>query len=72
MAAPLQVDRMSTQDKLRAMEELWAELSRTPEAVPVPAWHHEALQVREQAVAAGEAVFSDWADARRRLLDQTR
>ena len=72
MAAPLQVDRMSTQDKLRAMEELWAELSRTPEAVPVPAWHQEVLQLREQAVAAGEAVFSDWADARRRLLDQPR
>ena len=72
MAAPLRVDRMSTQDKLRAMEELWTELNRTPESVPVPEWHHEALQARGQAVANGEAVFSDWADARRRLFDQTR
>jgi hypothetical protein len=72
MGASLQLDRMSTQDKLRAMEELWAELSRTPEAVPVPEWHREVLNVRERAVADGEATFVDWDDARRRLLDQTR
>jgi hypothetical protein len=72
MAASLQVDRMTTQDKLRAMEELWAELSRIPETVPVPDWHREVLNLREQAVEDGEAVFSDWADARRRILDQTR
>jgi hypothetical protein len=41
------------------MEELWAELSRTPETVPVPDWHREVLNIREQAVADGEAVFSD-------------
>jgi hypothetical protein len=63
---------MTTQDKLRAMEELWAELSRIPETVPVPDWHREVLDLREQAVEDGEAVFSDWADARRRILDQTR
>jgi hypothetical protein len=72
MAASLQVDRMTTQEKLRAMEELWAELSRIPETVPVPDWHRELLNLREQAVEDGEAVFSDWADARRRILDQTR
>lgn len=72
MAASLQVDRMTTQEKLRAMEELWAELSRIPETVPVPDWHREVLNLREQAVEDGEAVFSDWADARRRILDQTR
>ena len=72
MAASIQLDRMSTQDKLRAMEELWTELSRTPETIPVPDWHREVLTIREQAVADGEAVFSDWADARSRLLDQTR
>ena len=72
MAASLQVDRMTTQEKLRAMEELWAELSRNPETVPVPDWHREVLNLREQAVEDGEAVFSDWADARRRILDQTR
>lgn len=54
-------------DKLRAMEDLWSELQRTPEDVPSPAWHGDVLRAREARVRAGTARFADWADAKRRL-----
>jgi len=34
---------MSLQEKLAAMESLWEELARTPEAIESPAWHKDIL-----------------------------
>ncbi|MFM7361965.1 MAG: addiction module protein [Cyanobium sp.] len=37
---------MSVDDKLQAMELLWADLCRNPEQVASPAWHDEVLRQR--------------------------
>ena len=57
MKAFLPLDQMTTEDKLLAMEQLWEDLSRTPEQVPSPAWHGEVLAERERRVADGTARF---------------
>lgn len=57
MKAFLPLDQMSTEDKLLAMEQLWEDLSRTPERVPSPPWHGETLAEREQRVQEGTARF---------------
>ena len=49
------------------MEELWADLSQSPEQVPVPDWHLEVLAEREKLVRQGKAKFSDWSEAKKRL-----
>jgi hypothetical protein len=36
MAGVLQVERMTVEEKLRAMEEIWENLSRAEENIPVP------------------------------------
>ena len=70
LAIPL--DTMTIEEKLRALEEIWSDLQRTPEDVPSPAWHGDVLHERESAVRDGRANFSDWTDAKRRIRKQIR
>jgi hypothetical protein len=65
----LQLDGLSRADKLRAMEELWADLSQVEEDFPSPAWHGEVLRSREEALKAGKEEFIVWEDAKRMLRD---
>lgn len=58
---------MSRADKLRAMETLWADLSRDEAEVESPGWHGAVLRETEQLVRDGKAKFSDWQTARRRI-----
>jgi len=67
----LPLDKMTTADKLSAMEQLWDELCRTPEEVPSPAWHKKVLSSREERAREGKASFSDLADAKDRIRKAT-
>ena len=67
MAVTLPINRMSREDKLRAMEELWADLSQDEAETDSPAWHGEVLRETEKLVRQGKAKFSDWRDAKRRI-----
>ena len=42
---------MSLHEKLSAMESLWEDLARTPDAIESPAWHEDILDERRQRVA---------------------
>jgi hypothetical protein len=63
MAMNLPLSRMSLQEKLMAMELLWADLSATPDQVVSSAWHGEELQRRREQVQQGSAKFLNWDDA---------
>jgi len=56
---------MTAAEKLRAMEEIWADLCRESEDVPSPVWHAEILRDREQRIADGTSRFLDVAEAKR-------
>jgi len=60
MAVDLPLAEMSVDDKLQAMEQLWADLSRHPEQVASPAWHGEVLRSRREQVLQGQASFQNW------------
>lgn len=70
MQVVLPLDKMTTQEKLCALEEIWDDLARTPSLVPCPAWHGEELKVREERLAKGLTHFSDWSEAKRRIREQ--
>jgi hypothetical protein len=63
---------LSHPQKLKLMEELWAELSREPKNVPMPEWHLKTLAKREKLFREGKAKFSDWSEAKKRLQRRTR
>lgn len=64
MSFNLPLKDMSLQEKLAAMESLWEDLSRTPEAIESPAWHKDILDERRQRLAEGQSRFIDWETAK--------
>lgn len=71
-AIEAELEKLSLEEKLQAMERLWDELSRRPEAVPMPQWHKDLLDERERLIAQGSARFSDWEEAKKRISERTR
>ena len=70
MDVVLPLDRMTTAEKLRAMEALWADLTRNADDFESPAWHADVLREREQRVAEGKETFVDWEEAKRQLRER--
>jgi len=72
MGITLPLDTMTTDDKLRVLEQVWEALARTPEDVPAPSWHADVLSAREKRIAEGSARFEDWDEAKERIRKRTR
>ena len=72
METSVPLDKMTTADKLRAMEEIWADLQRHPEDVPAPAWHGDVLRAREAREKEGISQFREWTDAKARIRERTK
>ena len=70
MQATLPLDKMTREEKLRVMEELWADLSRDESQVTSPEWHGAVLHDRAEAVKSGKEVFVDWNAAKKQLRDR--
>jgi hypothetical protein len=70
MEATLPLDKMTVAEKLRAMELLWADLSRNDAQLESPAWHEEVLRDREAKIKSGTEKFMDWETAKKQLRDK--
>jgi hypothetical protein len=67
----LPLEKMTTEDKLAAMELLWEELCRNPESVPSPSWHEDVLMARDKRVREGKAEFDNFKAAKDRIRKST-
>ena len=72
METGLPLERMTVAEKLRAMEALWADLSRNADAFDSPAWHADVLREREKRVREGQESYVDWETAKKELRDRLR
>jgi hypothetical protein len=70
MAIELQIDQLSLEEKLEIMEALWQDLRRNTDQVPVPQWHKDVLDKREQMIETSEANFDDWDSAKKRIAER--
>ncbi len=70
MSVNLPLDQMTTEEKLQAMEALWADLTRNAEQFESPAWHEQELKEREQRVKSGQESFIDWEIAKKQLREE--
>ena len=68
----LPLDKMTTSDKLAAMERLWEDLCRSPESVLSPPWHGDILSAREKRVREGMAEFAAFDAAKDRIRKSTK
>ena len=69
MEMVVDLERMSTVEKLRLMENLWQNLSQDDSAVAPPSWHADVLLERERLTASGEEEFIDWETAKQQLRE---
>lgn len=51
------INKMTKQEKLEAMEHLWASLVQDESATESPEWHADILQKRKEKIDRGEGVF---------------
>lgn len=69
MSTTLELDSMSIEEKLEAMEALWADLCRHEDELPVYEWQKEILNERQKRIAEGKTRFIDWEEAKS-LIDK--
>jgi putative addiction module component (TIGR02574 family) len=67
MSTPAEIDKMTTSERLQAIESLWDSLVRQAESVPSPGWHGEILTQRLERVRRGETNFLPIEEVKRRL-----
>lgn len=65
MSSTVELQEMSLAEKMRLMEDLWADLSG--QDVASPSWHGEVLAERDRLIASGEEKFIDWEIAKKQL-----
>lgn len=63
------IDRMSSDDRVKTMEYLWAVMTAVAAPEP-PAWHGDILAERRRRVESGEARFMSVSESKRRLLEE--
>ncbi|MEX1117876.1 MAG: addiction module protein [Terrimicrobiaceae bacterium] len=69
MPTTIDLQEMTTPDKLRLMEALWQNLSAAATEVASPEWHGEVLAERDRLIDTGEETFIDWEIAKKQLRD---
>jgi len=70
MSATIDLQEMTTPDKLRLMEALWQNLATNASEVVSPEWHGEVLAERDRLIASGEETFIDWETAKKQLREE--
>jgi hypothetical protein len=70
MPIELDIEKMTLEEKLRAIEALWEDLSRNEQTIPSPPWHEQLLKERQERVNAGQEKFQSWEDAKRDLRNR--
>jgi len=70
MRITLPLEKMTTEDKIRAMETIWNDLCEKDENIVSPSWHKDILEEREKAVESGEEEFVDWSEEKRQIEDK--
>jgi hypothetical protein len=70
MVTTVDLEAMTTADKLRLMEDIWQDLSARKEEIASPDWHGDILAERERLTASGEEQFIAWDAAKKQLRDE--
>ena len=63
----LKLNKMTTEDKIRAMELLWNDLCGQSDKIASPEWHKKVLSAREKAIAKGKDKFNNWNSEKERI-----
>lgn len=60
----IDLQKMTTEEKLRTMELLWDDICHTVPNLKSPGWHEDILKEREEQLKQGKETFEDWDQAK--------
>jgi len=66
-AMTIAIEKMSWEEKLRTLEELWDSITREGDRYHSPNWHEQALKETKQRCESGAEQSADWIRAKREL-----
>lgn len=66
----LPLKEMTTGEKVRVMEEIWADLSDPDSDFAPRDWHGEVLEERRKGILNGSQQFTDWQAAKKEIRDR--
>jgi putative addiction module component (TIGR02574 family) len=66
-----QVQKLSLGEKLSLVEELWDEIAGAGEAIPLPAWHKQALEESLAEYRKNPREGSSWEAVRAKILSRS-
>ena len=69
MKTILPLKEMSIAEKVRAMEEIWADLSSSESGFAPPDWHGDVLAERQKGIQDGSQRFTDWEAAKKEIRE---
>ena len=64
------IHELPRSEKLKLMETLWEDLSRSETEFESPAWHADELAKTEKRLAEGKEQVMDWGTAKKALRDK--
>ncbi|MDD2599852.1 MAG: addiction module protein [Kiritimatiellae bacterium] len=70
MQITIPLERMSTIEKLQAIEGIWSDLAHVSEDVPSPAWHDDVLRAREERIANSTSRFMEISEAKQAVRER--
>ncbi|MDD5262479.1 MAG: addiction module protein [Methylacidiphilales bacterium] len=70
MGSAIDLEQMTTVDKLCLMEALWKDLSHKEAVIASPEWHGDVLAERDRLVESGAESFIDWEVAKKKLREE--
>ena len=65
----LNLNEMTAEEKMRAMELLWDDFCRNQPDFNSPTWHEDILKDREKRLKEGKDKFVDWDQAKKEIWD---
>jgi len=70
MGNTLDLNHMSTEEKIQTMESIWDNLCKKADSLSSPSWHKKVLLEREKKIKNGDEKFMDWNKAKKDIQDQ--
>ncbi|GBD97920.1 MAG TPA: addiction module antitoxin RelB [Nitrospirae bacterium] len=65
----LSLEKMTTEDKIQAMETIWDDLCKKADSISSPPWHEKVFEAREDGIKNGDDEFVDWSTAKKNIQD---
>jgi hypothetical protein len=69
MTTAWSLEKMSIEEKIQTMENIWDDLCKKADGILSPQWHEKVLQEREAGINDGKEVFINWNDAKKKIED---